>query len=83
MEKIHELNGCSYRVKDKILESNIHDDNVLLGNEFAEVEYFNDFTVGNLLELIDNLGEFKISNSMLGTYNFKMTIELNGINGQK
>ena len=92
MEKIHELNGCSYRVKDKILESNIHDagaelttgsHNVLLGNEFAEVEYFNDFTVGNLLELIDNLGEFKISNSMLGTYNFKMTVELNGINGQK
>ena len=81
--KVYEMNGCSYRVKNKILEVNIHDDRVLLGNEFAEVEYFNNFTVGDLLTLIDNLGQFNISNSMLGTWNFKMNIELNGVHGQK
>ena len=50
--KVYEMNGCSYRVKNKILEVNIHDDRVLLGNEFAEVEYFNNFTVGDLLECL-------------------------------
>tara|TARA_R110002012_G_scaffold3637_3_gene17113 strand:- start:156 stop:395 length:240 start_codon:yes stop_codon:yes gene_type:complete len=79
MKKIHELNGCKYRVVNNLLESK-HPD---LDDDFYPVEYFSDFTVGNLLELTDVLGKFIIGNSMLGTYNFRMTIELNGINGQK
>jgi len=79
MKKIHELYGCKYRVVNNLLERQHPDPD----NDFYPVEYFSDFTVGNLLELTDVLGKFIIGNSMLGTYNFRMTIELNGINGQK
>ena len=80
MKKIHKLSdGCEYRVVNNLLESK-HPD---LDDDFYPVEYFSDFTVGNLLELTDVLGKFIIGNYMLGTYNFRMTIELNGVNGQK
>lgn len=77
--KVYEMNDCSYRVNNNTLEYS-HDST---DNEFTPVEYFNDFTVGDLLTLIDNLGQFNISNSMLGTWDFKMNIELNGVHGQK
>jgi len=77
--KVYEMKGSIFRVDNNTLEYS-HD---ITDNEFEPVEYFNDFTVGDLLTLIDNLGQFNISNSMLGTWNFKMNIELNGAHGQK
>ena len=82
------MHGSIFRVVNNTLEysQSITDGTqrvLITNNEFEPVEYFDDFTIGDLLKLTDKLGKFNISNSMLGTWNFKMNIELNGIHGQK
>lgn len=79
MKVYEDVDDSIYRVVNNTLEYSHH----ITNNEFEPVEYFDDFTIGKIMELTDKLGKFNISNSMLGTWNFKMNIELNGVHGQK
>ena len=83
--KLYILKNNIYRVNNNTLEYT----DSSMENDFTPVEYFNDFTVGDLLELIDNLGQFNISNSIRQKSSFHMNIELSfdltkhGVYGQK
>ena len=54
--KLYKLKNNIYRVNNKTLEYS----GSSMENKFTPVEDFENFTVGELLELIDTLGQFEI-----------------------
>lgn len=49
--------------------------------EFTNVEYFNEFTLGDLYTIAQLCGDFDVDNYLLGTYRMNMKIEYKGVLG--